>query len=63
MPHPSDEYDQEEAAKRRDDALRRALTMPPAPRKTLGGKKRLTDADQKKKPGGLPAKKARPETK
>ncbi len=29
-----DELTEEEAAKRRDEALKRALTMPPKPRKT-----------------------------
>jgi hypothetical protein len=38
------------------------LKTPPKPHKEMGdGKKTLTEADQKKKPGGNPAKNNRPE--
>ena len=32
------DYSKDEAAKRRDDALRRALMTPPSPKKTKAGK-------------------------
>lgn len=46
--------------KRRDEALRRALMTPPAPR-NVGGKQSLTDTAHKKKPSGPPVKKDRSE--
>ena len=49
-----------------NETLKRMLGTKPKPkshRETSSGKTSLTDADQKKKPGGPPAKKDRPETK
>jgi hypothetical protein len=45
-----------------NETLKRMLGTPPKPHsETSGGKKSLTDAGQKKKPGALPAKKEHPE--
>jgi hypothetical protein len=39
---PTDEYSEEEAARRRDEAIRRALNTPPQPRTGNGKAKRKT---------------------
>jgi hypothetical protein len=36
--HDSDQYDPEETARRRDEAIRRALNTPPKPQKEIAGK-------------------------
>lgn len=49
-----------EDEKRFNDTLKRMLKTPPKPHE-IAAKKKLTEADQKSKPGGNPAKNNRPE--
>ncbi len=44
-----------------NETLKRMLESPPQPHETKSSKRALTDADHKKKPGGPPVKKDRPE--
>jgi hypothetical protein len=50
----SNEYSDEEAARRATDALRRALTTPYKPQRELVGKRRWVISKDKRKPKSAP---------